>query len=292
MNSADAADPRQKTYSEDMNHHYLERTAIMKSKLLGALERNEFVLHYEAIVEINSGRITGMEALIRWQHPELGLLAPAEFIGFAEHCGLIVPIGAWVLRTACAYNQKLQNSQTGPLTVSVNVTVRQLEDKNLLREIEQALSKSLLKPSNLELEITESIPMLDIEGSKKILDRIKSMGIRLAIDNFGTGLSSLAYIRRFPFDSIKIDRSFIKDIARDPDEVRIIQGIITLAHAMQLKVIAEGVETREQLDILRAHACDEFQGHYKYKSQPAEDFARLLRDNAEPLARAGNPGTA
>ena len=270
---------RQRERLVQSGREQLSSRIATETRLQSALEQNEFVLHYEPIVEINSGRITGMEALIRWQHPELGLLSPTEFIGLAENSGLIVPIGAWVLRTACSYNQKLQKRQTGPLTVSVNLSVRQIEDEHLLREIERALSKSGLKPGNLELEITESIPMRDIEGSKKILDGIKSMGIRLAIDNFGTGFSSLGYIRGFPFDSIKIDRSFIKDIPHDPDDVATAQGIIAMAHAMQLNVIAEGVETREQLEFLRAHGCDEFQGYYFRKPQPAEDFARLVGES-------------
>ncbi|MGB5079967.1 MAG: EAL domain-containing protein [Burkholderiales bacterium] len=270
-------------YSGEMNDHLSTRIA-KENRLQGALERNEFVLYYEPKVEISTGRITGMEALIRWQHPELGLLPPTEFIELAERTGLIVPIGAWVLRTACASNQKLQNRQAGPLTVSVNLSVRQFEDKHLLREIERALSESALKPGNLEIEITESMVMKDIQASKKILDGIKSMGIRLAIDDFGTGYSSLVSIKRFPFDCIKIDRSFIKDIPQDPDDVAITQAIIAMAHSLRLKVIAEGVETREQLDFLIAHGCHEFQGHYFRKPQSAEDFSRLVRDNAGQAA--------
>jgi diguanylate cyclase (GGDEF)-like protein/PAS domain S-box-containing protein len=267
-------------YSEEMNDHLSARIA-KETRLQGALERNEFILHYEPKVEINTGRITGMEALIRWQHPELGLLPPVEFIGHAEHSGLIVPIGAWVLRTACAQNQTLLGRiPAAPLTVSVNLSARQFEDKHLLREIERALAESALKPNSLELEITESMVMRDIQSSKKILDGIKSMGIRLAIDDFGTGYSSLVSIKRFPFDCIKIDRSFIKDIPQDPDDVAITQAIIAMAHSLRLKVIAEGVETQEQLDFLTEHGCHEFQGYFFRKPQPAEDFSKLLRDNA------------
>jgi len=270
-------------YSEEMNDHLSARIA-KETRLQGALEKNEFVLHYEPKVEINSGRITGMEALIRWQHPDLGLLPPTEFIGLAENSGLIVPIGAWVLRTGCAYNQTLQGRVPAPLTVSVNLSARQFEDKHLLREIERALNESALKPGNLELEITESMMMRDTQSSKKILDGIKSMGIRLAIDDFGTGYSSLVSIKRFPFDCIKIDRSFIKDIPQDPDDVAITQAIIAMAHSLRLKVIAEGVETREQLDFLTELGCHEFQGHYFRKPQPAEDFSKLLRENAVAMA--------
>ena len=270
-------------YSEEMNDHLSARIA-KETRLQGALEKNEFVLHYEPKIEINTGRITGMEALIRWQHPDLGLLPPLEFIGLAENSGLIVPIGAWVLRTGCAYNQTLQSRVPAPLTVSVNLSARQFEDKHLLREIERALNESALKPGNLELEITESMVMRDIQSSKKILDGIKSMGIRLAIDDFGTGYSSLVSIKRFPFDCIKIDRSFIKDIPQDPDDVAITQAIIAMAHSLRLKVIAEGVETREQLDFLTELGCHEFQGHYFRKPQPAEDFSKLLRENAVAMA--------
>ncbi|TMH51070.1 MAG: EAL domain-containing protein, partial [Betaproteobacteria bacterium] len=270
-------------YSGEMNDHLSARIA-KETRLQGALERNEFILHYEPKVEINTGRITGMEALIRWQHPELGLLPPLEFIGHAEDSGLIVPIGAWVLRIGCAYNQTLQSRVAAPLTVSVNLSARQFEDKHLLREIERALSESALKPNCLELEITESMVMRDTQSSKKILDGIKSMGIRLAIDDFGTGYSSLASIKRFPFDCIKIDRSFIKDIPQDPDDVAITQAIIAMAHSLRLKVIAEGVETQEQLDFLTEHGCHEFQGYFFRRPQPAEEFSKLLRDNAGAIA--------
>ncbi len=270
-------------YSEEMNDHLSARIA-MEARLQGALERNEFVLHYEPKVDIATGRITGMEALIRWQHPELGLIPPVEFISLAENSGLIVPIGAWVLRTACASSQALQNRTANPLTVSVNLSARQFEDKHLLRDIERALKESALKPGCLELEITESMVMRDTLSSKKTLDAIKSMGIRLAIDDFGTGYSSLVSIKRFPFDCIKIDRSFIKDIPQDPDDVAITQAIIAMAHSLRLKVIAEGVETREQLDFLTEHGCHEFQGHYFRKPQPAEDFSKLLRENDRAMA--------
>src|SRR5258706_4199357 len=225
-----------------------------------------------------------MEALIRWQHPELGLLPPLEFIGHAEDSGLIVPIGAWVLRIGCAYNQTLQSRVATPLTVSVNLSARQFEDKHLLRDIERALKESQLKPGCLELEITESMVMKDTTSSKKILNAIKSMGIRLAIDDFGTGYSSLVSLKRFPFDCIKIDRSFIHDMPQDADDVAITQAIIAMAHSLRLKVIAEGVETREQLDFLIEHGCHEFQGYYFRKPQPADDFTKLLRDNADSFA--------
>jgi len=270
-------------YSEDMNDHLAKRIAI-ETKLQGALDRNEFVLHYEPKVEVQTGRITGMEALIRWQHPEFGLVPPVDFIGLAEDSGLIVPIGAWVLRTACAHSQALQSRIPVPLTVSVNLSARQFEDKHLLREIDRALQESALKPGCLELEITESMVMRDTKSSKKILDGIKSMGIRLAIDDFGTGYSSLVSIKRFPFDCIKIDRSLIKDIPQDPDDVAITQAIIAMAHSLRLKVIAEGVETREQLDFLTEHGCHEFQGYYFKKPQPADEFTRLLRENTEAMS--------
>jgi diguanylate cyclase (GGDEF)-like protein/PAS domain S-box-containing protein len=270
-------------YSEDMNDHLAARIAI-ETRLQGALDRNEFVLYYEPKVEISTGRITGMEALIRWQHPELGLVPPVDFIGLAETSGLIVPIGAWVLRTACLHNQALQRRAPVPLTVSVNLSARQFEDKHLLRDIERALKDSALKPNCLELEITESMVMRDTQASKKILNDIKSMGIRLAIDDFGTGYSSLVSLKRFPFDCIKIDRSFIKDIPQDPDDVAITQAIIAMAHSLRLKVIAEGVETREQLDFLSEHGCHEYQGYYFRRPQPAEDFNKLLRDNAGAIA--------
>jgi len=266
-------------YSGDMNEHLSTRIA-KETQLQGALQRNEFVLHYEPRVEIATGRITGMEALIRWRHPKLGLLSPGEFIGFAEDNGLIIPIGAWVLRTACACCQKLQGRVSTPLTVSVNLSVRQFEDKHLLREIERALSESGLRPGNLELEITESMVMQDLTSSKKILEGVQAMGVRLAIDDFGTGFSHYASLKELPINSIKIDRSFIEDIPHDLDIVAITQTILAMGQSLRLKVIAEGVENREQLEFLRAHGCHEFQGYYKSRPQSAEDFSRLLRESS------------
>jgi diguanylate cyclase (GGDEF)-like protein/PAS domain S-box-containing protein len=267
-------------YSEEMNVHLFALIAL-ESKLRHALERNEFVLHYEPKVDVRNGRITGMEALIRWRHPELGLLRPAEFIGLAEDTGLIVPIGAWALRTGCCDAAALQRAGHTPLRLSVNLSARQFDDPDLLADIQGALSDSGLDPDCLELEITESMVMRDVDKSKRILDDIKAMGIRLAIDDFGTGYSSLASLKRFPIDSLKIDRSFIKDIPQDRDDMAITQAIIAMAHSLQLEVVAEGVETQEQLDFLHGHGCHHLQGHLFRKPQPVLEFAQLLREEVE-----------
>jgi diguanylate cyclase (GGDEF)-like protein len=265
-------------FSEEMNVHLFNLIAL-EAKLRLALERNEFELYYEPKVEISSGKITGMEALIRWRHPERGLLSPTEFVPLAEDTGLIIPIGAWALRTACRDNRSLQSDGASALRVSVNLSARQFDDKQLLDDIQSALRESSLDPACLELELTESMVMRDVERSKRVLDEIKSMGILVAIDDFGTGYSSLASIKRFPIDSLKIDRSFIKDIPRDADDVAITQAIIAMAHSLDLKVTAEGVETQEQLDFLHHQGCHEFQGFLFKRPQPAPQFAATLREN-------------
>jgi len=263
-------------YTPAMNEESLERVRI-ESALRNALDRNEFVLHYQPQVDLQSGRIVGMEALIRWKHPELGMVPPVRFIGIAEDTGLIVPIGAWVMRTACAQNKAWQDAGLGPLRVAVNLSARQFGAADLIPNIEAVLNDTGLEPSCLELELTESLFMSDVTPAVELLHRMKSLGINLSIDDFGTGYSSFSYLSRFPIDVLKIDRSFVNDITHDANDAAIVASIIALAHNLRLSVIAEGVETAEQLDYLRHQGCDEMQGYYFSKPLPAHEFEQLLR---------------
>jgi diguanylate cyclase (GGDEF)-like protein/PAS domain S-box-containing protein len=276
-------------YTPVMNEEALERVKI-ESALRNALERNEFVLHYQPQVHLGSGEIVGMEALIRWRHPELGMVAPNRFIGVAEETGLIVPIGAWVLRTACAQNMAWQQAGLGNLRVAVNLSARQFGAADLVSELETVLLDTGLAPACLEIELTESLFMSDITPAVETLHRIKALGVNLSIDDFGTGYSSLSYLSRFPIDVLKIDRSFVSDIGTGAGESPIVASIITLAHNLKLAVIAEGVETLAQLDYLRNLGCDEMQGYYFSRPLPAEDFELLLRqDRRLPPAEATPP---
>jgi diguanylate cyclase (GGDEF)-like protein len=263
-------------YTPAMNEESLERVRI-ESALRNALERNEFVLHYQPQVDLQSGRIVGMEALIRWQHPELGMVPPARFIGVAEDTGLIVPIGAWVMRTACLQNKAWQDAGLGKLRVAVNLSARQFSAVDLVAGIESVLHDSGLDPACLELELTESLFMSDVTPAVELLHRMKGLGINLSIDDFGTGYSSLSYLSRFPIDVLKIDRSFVNDISHDANDAAIVASIIALAHNLRLSVIAEGVETAAQLDYLRHQGCDEMQGYYFSRPLAVPEFEQLLR---------------
>jgi len=263
-------------YTPAMNEESLERVRI-EGALRNALERNEFVLHYQPQVDLKTGQIVGMEALIRWQHPELGMVPPNRFIGIAEETGLIVQIGAWVLRTACAQNKAWQDAGLGRLRVEVNLSARQFGAADLIAGLESVLIDTALDPDCLEIELTESLFMSDVTPAVELLHRMKSLGVNLSIDDFGTGFSSLSYLSRFPIDVLKIDRSFVADITIDANDAAIVTSIIALAHNLKLAVIAEGVETLEQLDYLRSHGCDEMQGYYFSRPLAPQDFEQLLR---------------
>jgi diguanylate cyclase (GGDEF)-like protein/PAS domain S-box-containing protein len=278
-------------YTPAMNEESLERVRI-ESALHNALERNEFVLHYQPQVDLQTGRIVGMEALIRWKHPELGMVPPSRFVGVAEDTGLIVPIGAWVMRTACAQNKVWQDAGLGSLRVAVNLSARQFSAADLVSGIEQVLSDTGLDPSCLELELTESLFMSDVTPAVELLHRMKSLGIKLSIDDFGTGYSSFSYLSRFPIDVLKIDRSFVNDITHDANDAAIVASIIALAHNLRLSVIAEGVETAEQLDYLRHQGCDEMQGYYFSRPLPAQEFEQLLRQHRSLAAPEDEPQAA
>lgn len=265
-------------YSEKMNAYSFQRLAL-ESSLRRALERDEFLLHYQAKIDLHTGKVSGMEALIRWQHPDLGMVSPAQFIPLAEETGLIIPIGKWVLRTACHQNKLWQAQGLQPLRISVNLSARQFSDENLVQDISDILQETDLSADYLELEITESMVMRDPEKAVRLLTTLKEMGIRLAIDDFGVGYSSLATIKRFPVDTIKVDRSFIRDIPEDTEDKALTEAIIAMGKTLSLNVVAEGVETQEQYDFLREKACDEFQGFYFSKPLEKDKFAELLRTN-------------
>jgi diguanylate cyclase (GGDEF)-like protein/PAS domain S-box-containing protein len=262
-------------YSAQMNLHSFERLAL-ETSLRRAVERNEFLLHYQPKVDMRSGRITGVEALVRWQHPELGMVPPSQFIALAEETGLIAPIGEWVLRTACAEAQGWVAKGMPPISIAVNLSARQFARDELASAIMRVLRETGLDPRQLELEITESTVMHNADRAAGVLQQLKQLGVRVAIDDFGTGYSSLSYLKRFPISSVKIDRSFVLDLPDDKDDAAITQAVIAMAHSLRLRVVAEGVETSEQYRFLEEHHCDEMQGHYFSKPVDAPTLARML----------------
>jgi diguanylate cyclase (GGDEF)-like protein len=267
-------------FTRETKTQSIERLTL-ENALRRALERDQFSLHYQPKVDMVSGQITGVEALLRWIHPELGMVSPGEFIPLAEETGLIVPIGRWVLQEACAQNMAWQRRGLRPVTMAVNLSPRQFADAHLLHDVDEALLASGMSPVLLQLEVTESMVMRNVSRAIKILDAIQSRGIRLAIDDFGTGYSSMSLMKQFPIDTIKIDRSFVRDLPNDSEDQAIAQAIISMGKALGMTVIAEGVETVEQQTFLRNHACDEMQGFLFSKPLPAQQMADLLR--AEPL---------
>ncbi len=265
-------------FSAEMNAHALE-TLVLTNGLRLALERNELLLHYQPRVDLTTGRIAGVEALIRWQHPERGLIPPVHFIPLAEETGLIVPIGEWVLKTACKQMRIWRDSSMPHFRMAVNLSVRQLRQAELAQRIASVLSETGLDADSLELEITESMIMQDPEETVKVLAELNAIGIALAIDDFGTGYSSLSYLKRFPIDYLKIDQSFVRGIPADADDVAITKTIIAVAKSLELRLIAEGIETHEQLAFLKAEGCKEGQGYLFSKPLPAENLEQLLREN-------------
>jgi diguanylate cyclase (GGDEF)-like protein len=263
-------------YTAEMNRQVNERLK-MESSLRRALERNEFQLYYQPRIHVDNGTLVGCEALLRWQHPELGLTLPERFIGLAEETGLIVPIGEWVFRSACAQARAWQETGMSPITVSVNLSMRQFKQEGLAAAIDDALRTSGLDPRRLEMELTESLVMQDTEGAIRVLERLRELGVELSVDDFGTGHSSLSYLTRLPISALKIDQSFVQAIkgTGDSDEGVVAQAIISLAHNLKLKVVGEGVETGAQFEFLKKHSCDEVQGYHFGRPMPASDFERF-----------------
>jgi len=263
-------------YAHDMNARSLERLN-MESGLRRALEKGEFVLHYQPQLNLRSGEIIGAEALVRWQSPERGLVPPNDFIPLAEETGLIVALGEWVLRTACLQNRAWQAAGLAPITMAVNLSARQFAAQDVVALASRVLQETGLDPCYLELELTESAAMADAEAFIDTAEKLKGLAINLTIDDFGTGFSSLSYLKRFALERLKIDQSFVADITFDPNSAAIALAVIALSHSLKLKTIAEGVETEAQLNFLRAHGCDEMQGYYFSRPLPAAAFELLLR---------------
>src|ERR1043166_349118 len=261
-------------YAAEMNARAIHRLRL-ENDLQRALERKEFEVYYQSQVRISSREVVGMEALIRWHHPELGLVSPAEFIPVAEDTGLIVPIGDWVLRTACLQTKAWQDEGL-PLSIAVNLSARQFQQEDLFESVLRILDEPQLEPHKLELELTESSTMKNAEAATITLRRLKTTGIRIAIDDFGTGYSSLGYLKRLPIDVLKIDQSFVSALNTNPDDAAVVMAIVTLAHNLDLGVVAEGVETEEQLRLLHLLRCDGGQGYLFGKPMPAAAFRSAL----------------
>ncbi|MDO9227864.1 MAG: EAL domain-containing protein [Pseudomonadota bacterium] len=271
-------------YTEELTIRAMERLA-MENDLRHALQRNELVLHYQPQVDLYNGCIIGMEALLRWQHPEIGLISPNAFIPLAEETGLIIPIGEWVLRTACARLKAWMDEGLPKIRMGVNLSSRQFNQNNLDEVVAAVLHDTGLPPDCLELELTERIIMQDAESTITILQKLRALGVQFSIDDFGTGYSSLSYLKRFPIDRIKIDQSFVREIISSAEDAAVSQAIISLAHSLNLKTVAEGVETAEQQEFLRTLQCDEIQGFHFSRPVPEQEISRLLRDGIKLESR-------
>ena len=274
-------------FEPEMNVLAVERHSIEVGLSL-ALERQEFMLHYQPKINLQSGTISGVEALVRWQHPQHGQILPEKFVWIAEDCGLIVPIGAWVLREACRQAQSWQDEGLPPVPVAVNISAVQFRHKDFLQSLARILSDTGLAPRYLELELTESVLMHDAASTVRVLNALKAMGVRLAIDDFGTGYSSLSYLKRFPIDTLKIDQSFLRDITHataDSDDGAIVAAVVSMGRSLNQRVIAEGVETREQLAFLQAQGCGEGQGFYFSRPVTADALGKLLSGSVSQYSR-------
>jgi len=262
-------------FKADMNVRAIERQSVQDG-LRRAVKRREFLLVYQPQIDLDKGAIVGLEALIRWNHPERGLMPPMHFIPIAEECGVIVPIGRWVMHEACRQARVWQDAGLPPMRVAINISAVELSAKDFVAGVREILLETGVDPSCLELELTETFLMQDSKSTAEVLRALKGMGVRLALDDFGTGYSSLSYLRRFPIDTLKIDRSFVRDLTSDIDDASIVSAVISMGKSLHLRVVAEGVETAEQLAFLQERQCPEGQGHYFSKPVVAADFTRLL----------------
>jgi len=287
LQQSQAAGSNQCQFYQQTTNEWVQQRWALEADLRQALLRQELYLEYQPKVDLRAGHISGVEALLRWQHPVHGLVPPSEFIPIAEESGLIVPIGAWVLRTACLQNKVWQEAGLPALSVAVNLSGRQFVDPDLASMVARVLSEARLAPGYLELELTESMLVDRVEGAIAALHEIKRLGVRLAIDDFGTGYSSLSYLTRFPVDRIKIDRSFVQHITHIAEHTAIASAIINMAHTLGLVVTAEGVETEAQLSLLRDQDCDEIQGYLLSRPVSAEAFALLLKEHRPLLSKVG-----
>ncbi|HWA39185.1 MAG TPA: EAL domain-containing protein [Burkholderiales bacterium] len=268
-------------FEPQMSTFFPDRLAL-ENDLRKAFERRELELHYQPKVDVRSGATTGMEALVRWRHPERGLVLPSEFIPLAEETGLIIPLGHWVLREACRQNRAWQDRGMRPMRTAINISAAQLRHEDLPEQVAVALRETGLDPRYLEIEITETVVMQNAQNAVAMLDRLSRMGVHLAVDDFGTGYSSLAYLKRFPINTLKIDASFIRDLSHDHDNALIVQAIIALAHSLRLEVVAEGVEDERQLGFLQSFGSDQYQGYLHSRPLTAAEFERVLASGEAP----------
>jgi diguanylate cyclase (GGDEF)-like protein len=265
-------------YSAELQSHTPEKLQL-EAGLRHGLERREFRVHYQPKIDMTSGEITGVEALLRWQHPEKGLLLPEKFIHLAEETGLIIPIGYWTLREVCSRAKAWRGAGLQALPVAVNLSACQFAHEQLVPQLTDILASTGVEPGTLELEITESMVMQDPEQAVQLMHNLRAMGVRLTIDDFGTGYSSLGYLKRFPINSLKVDRSFVRDLPHSADDIAITRAVIAMAHSLQMNVIAEGVELKEQLDVLRSEGCDEFQGYLCRPPLIEDDLIEFIRQS-------------
>jgi EAL domain-containing protein (putative c-di-GMP-specific phosphodiesterase class I) len=263
-------------FSKSMNAALVRKLAL-ESRLRDALARDEFRLHYQPRFDLQTGKVVGMEALLRWEHPELGVVSPKEFIPVTEEAGLITEIGSWVLHAACAQTRAWQDEGYPRMLVSVNVSSRQFSYRDITECVTMALREADLDPHDLELEITESVMIRDDEATALPLRDLRSMGVRVALDDFGTGYSSLSYLTRFPLDTLKMDLAFIRDVASDPSAAGVVTGVIAMAHSLNLRVVAEGVDSEDQAKVLREMDCDEVQGFLYAGALPPREFLDYMQ---------------
>jgi diguanylate cyclase (GGDEF)-like protein len=271
-------------YTTEMSTASLKRLSL-ESALRRALEQQEFVLHYQPQLDLESGRIIGAETLLRWRHPDWGLVAPGDFIPLAEETGLIVPIGEWVLATACRQLKNWQDTGFPPIQIAVNVSARQFNQENFIEIVSGILATTRLDPRCLKIELTESTLMQNGHATIAMLDKLHAMGVQLSIDDFGTGYSSLSYLKRFPIDQIKVDRSFVTNIMSDPNDAALASAIIAMSHSLGIQTIAEGVETEAQLKFLHERNCDQIQGYLISRPLPATEFSRLFANTTAGCVR-------
>jgi diguanylate cyclase (GGDEF)-like protein/PAS domain S-box-containing protein len=263
-------------FERQMTLHLVERQEI-ESDLRRAIDRDQFVLYYQARVDLITEQIVGVEVLIRWKHPARGLVQPDKFMAIAEESGVVVPLGRWVLREGCRQGRAWLDAGMPPVRVAVNISAVELRDKDFVEGVRSVLAETGLEPGSLELEVTETALLQNSKAVATVLQAIKDLGVHLALDDFGTGYSSLSHVRRLPIDALKIDRSFIRELATNSDDASVVRAMISMGRSLQMKVVAEGVETREQLECLRRYGCPEGQGYYFSKAIDAADFTRLLR---------------
>ena len=271
-----------------MNALALNRLAL-ETSLRQAIDNQEFVNYYQPVVNLMSNKIVGLEALVRWQHPQLGILPPSEFLSLAEDTGLILNISESVMRSACVQTRKWQLQGLRGLRIAVNVSARQFQQKDFIDRVIQILGDSRLEPSSLELELTETSIMENPESATQLLTEVRQLGVKVAVDDFGTGYSSLSYLKQLPIDTLKLDKSFVTGATTDPDDAALVMAIVTLAHNLRLRVVAEGIETDEQLAFLRLLRCDEGQGYLFSRPQPAELLGQTLLENSPPMRGIHSP---